>query len=358
MSDQVIRKIIHVDMDAFYASVEQRDNPELRNKPVAVGGSRKRGVVAAASYEARRYGVRSAMPSVTALRRCPELIFVKHRFDAYKEASSIIRSIFLEYTDLVEPLSLDEAFLDVSTNKMNMPSATLIAKEIKQRIKEATDLNASAGISINKFLAKTASDMDKPNGLTLIKPEEAEATIAKMKIEKFHGIGNVTAKRMRNMGIYTGIELKSKSIEFLTAQFGKSGKYFYNISRAIDNRPVNPNRIRKSISLENTFEIDLEGRKEIESAIDNLIPGLLERVRKANTTGRTITLKMKFDDFTQMTRSKTSQVSINTENVENILSEITAQIDFNFKPVRLLGLGISNLDNDLDDKPVQLTLAF
>jgi DNA polymerase-4 len=358
MSDQVIRKIIHVDMDAFYASVEQRDNPELRNKPVAVGGSRKRGVVAAASYEARRYGVRSAMPSVTALRRCPNLIFVKHRFDAYKEASSIIRSIFLEYTDLVEPLSLDEAFLDVSTNKMNMPSATLIAKEIKQRINEATGLNASACISINKFFDKTASDMDKPNGLTLIKPEEAEATIAKMKIEKFHGIGKVTAKRMKNMGIYTGLELKSKSIEFLTAQFGKSGKYFYNISRAIDNRPVNPNRIRKSISLENTFEIDLEGKNEIESAIDNLIPGLLERVRKANTTGRTITLKMKFDDFTQMTRSKTSQVSINTDNIENILSEITSQIDFNFKPVRLLGLGISNLDNDLDDKSVQLTLTF
>lgn len=358
MSEQVIRKIIHVDMDAFYASVEQRDNPELRNKPVAVGGSRKRGVVAAASYEARKYGVRSAMPSVTAYRRCPELIFVKHRFDVYKEVSSIIRGIFLEYTDLVEPLSLDEAYLDVSTNKMNMPSATLIAKEIKERIKEATQLNASAGISINKFLAKTASDMDKPDGLTLIKPENAEATIAKMKIEKFHGIGKVTAKRMKNMGIYTGLDLKSKSIEFLTAQFGKSGKYFYNISRAIDDRPVNPNRIRKSISLENTFENDLEGQKEIGSGINNLIPGLIERVKKANTSGRTLTIKIKFDDFTQITRSKTSQVSINEVNIHSILSEIIQLIDFNYKPVRLLGIGVSNLDNDLSDKPVQLTLDF
>ncbi len=358
MSEETIRKIIHVDMDAFYASVEQRDNPDLRNKPVAVGGSKKRGVVAAASYEARRYGVYSAMPSITAYRKCPNLIFVKPRFEAYKEASSIIRGIFLEYTDLVEPLSLDEAYLDVSSNKKNMPSATLIAKEIKSSIKEATGLNASAGISINKFLAKVASDMDKPNGLTLIKPEDAEATIAKMKIDKFHGIGKVTAKRMKNMGIYTGADLKSKKIEFLTAQFGKSGKYFYNISRAIDNRIVNPNRIRKSISLENTFEIDLEGKIEISDAIQSLIPELFKRVSSAKTSGRTLNLKIKYDDFTQITRSKTSLISINESNIQNVLNEITSQLDYDEKPVRLLGIGVSNLDNDITDKGVQLTIDF
>lgn len=358
MSDLDLRKIIHIDMDAFYASVEQRDDPELRNKPVAVGGSRKRGVVAAASYEARRYGVRSAMASVTAYRRCPDIIFVKPRFEVYKEVSYIIRNIFLEYTDLVEPLSLDEAYLDVTSNKMNMPSATLIAKEIKQRIKEATDLNASAGISINKFLAKTASDMDKPDGLTLIKPEDAESMVEKMKIDKFFGIGKVTAKRMKNMGIYTGLELKGKSLEFLTAQFGKSGKYFYNISRAIDNRVVNPNRIRKSISIENTYDTDLEGQKEISEAIQKLVPGLFKRISNAKTNGRTFTIKIKYEDFTQITRSKTISFPIDEKNIQSIIQDLITQIDFDHKGVRLIGIGVSNLDNEETDKPVQLTIDF
>lgn len=345
-------------MDAFYASVEQRDNPELRNKPVVVGGNRKRGVICAASYEARKYGVFSAMPSITAYKKCSKLIFVKPQFDAYKKVSSIIRNIFLDYTDIVEPLSLDEAYLDVTTNKLKMSSATLIAKEIKIRIKKTTELNASAGISINKFLAKIASNMNKPDGLTLIKPEDAQTIVEKMKITKFHGIGKVTAKKMNNMGIYTGLELKRKSIEFLNAQFGKSGKYFYNISRAIDNRRVNPNRIRKSISIENTFDVNLEGKDEALDAIHKLIPGLQKRLNNAKTSGRTFILKIKYYDFTKITRSKTVSFPINEYNIKNIIQKITSQLDFNFKPIRLIGIGVSNLDNNLSDKPVQLILDF
>ena len=300
-----VRKIIHIDMDAFFASVEQRDNPELRGKPVAVGGSRERGVVAAASYEARKYGVYSAMPSAIAYRKCPNIIFVKHRFDVYKDVSNQIRKIFLDYTDLVEPLSLDEAYLDVTSNKKCMTSATLIAKEIRQRIKESTQLTASAGISINKFLAKTASDINKPDGITLIKPDEAERFIESLKIEKFHGIGKVTAKKMSRMGIHTGSDLKTKSLPFLQKNFGKAGIYYYNISRGIDDRIVNPNRIRKSLSIENTFDRNLTSLAEVKYELDNLSTSLFIRIEKSKSYGKTLTIKLKFDDFTQITRSKT-----------------------------------------------------
>ncbi|HSM64034.1 MAG TPA: DNA polymerase IV, partial [Gillisia sp.] len=248
-----IRKIIHIDMDAFYASVEQLDNPELRNKPVAVGGSSERGVVSAASYEARKFGVKSAMSSVIAKRNCPELIFVKPRFERYKEISSQIRSIFLEYTELVEPLSLDEAYLDVTENKKGIPSATLIAKEIRDKIKEKTGLNASAGISINKFIAKVASDINKPNGQKTVNPEEVIAFLEQLQIRKFYGVGKVTAEKMYRLGIFKGLQLKEKSEEFLTEHFGKSGRYYYNVVRGIHTSEVKSDRIRKSLGAERTF---------------------------------------------------------------------------------------------------------
>ncbi|MCK5700612.1 MAG: DNA polymerase IV, partial [Cyclobacteriaceae bacterium] len=252
-----MRKIIHIDMDAFFASIEQRDNPDLLGKPVAVGGAGKRGVVAAASYEARKFGVFSAMPASIALRKCPELIFTKPRFDVYKEVSNQIRQIFLEYTDLVEPLSLDEAYLDVTENKKGLGSATIIAREIKSKINSTTHLIASAGVSINKFLAKVASDQDKPDGLYVIKPNQAESFVDGLAIEKFFGIGKVTAKKMHELGINTGADLKQISIEELVRRFGKVGRYYFDIARAIDKRLVNPNRIRKSLGAERTFEDDL-----------------------------------------------------------------------------------------------------
>ncbi|MEQ6122378.1 DNA polymerase IV [Reichenbachiella sp. MALMAid0571] len=354
-----LRKIIHIDMDAFFASVEQRDNPDLKGKPVAVGGSRQRGVVAAASYEARRYGVHSALASVTAYRRCPNIIFVPPRFDVYKKVSEQIREIFLDYTDLVEPLSLDEAYLDVTSNKKGMPSATLIAKEIRARIKETTNLTASAGISINKFLAKTASDINKPNGLTLIKPDEATSFIEKLKIEKFHGIGKVTAKKMSRMGIHCGLDLKSKSLSFLQSNFGKTGKYYYNIARAIDEREVNPNRIRKSVSVENTFDYDIVATKDIIQELEILSDSLFSRIEKSKSYGRTLTIKFKFDDFTQITRSKTSFDFLRSkESIINLMKEIVQTETSEFKPIRLLGIGISNLEHEGENHYIQLTLDF
>lgn len=359
IESEVQRKIIHIDMDAFYASVEQRDNPDLQGKPVAVGGSRARGVVAAASYEARKYGVRSAMPSVTAYRRCPDIVFVPPRFSVYKEVSNQIRDIFHEYTDLVEPLSLDEAYLDVTTNKKEMPSATLIAQEIRKKIQETTHLTASAGISKNKFLAKTASDINKPDGFALIKPEDAEQFVDRLKIEKFFGIGKVTAQKMKRMGIYFGHDIKSKSLEFLIGNFGKVGRYYYNISRAIDHRPVNPNRERKSISVENTYDRDLDSKDDITTALIPLCEELYRRIERSKSFGKTITLKVKYGDFTQVTRSKTSDFYVDSKAVlDGLLDELMALNNFEIRPIRLLGLGISNLQNEEEDHPVQLTINF
>lgn len=349
-------------MDAFYASVEQRDNPDLKNKPIAVGGSSERGVVAAASYEARKYGVRSAMPSKIAARKCPDLIFVKPRFDAYKDVSQQIRNIFYDYTDLVEPLSLDEAYLDVTHNKMEMPSATIIAQEIRKRIKEQTQLTASAGISINKFLAKTASDVNKPDGLFLIKPEDAEAFVEKLPIERFFGIGKVTAEKMHKMGINTGLDLKKWSELSLIDRFGKAGRYYYKIARAIDNRVVNPNRIRKSLGAENTFNTDLMNRAELERELEKITEKVKERMDRSDTKGKTLTLKVKYTDFQQITRSKTVDYWIDTKSkIEALSPELIDMVTFD-KGIRLIGLTLSNLNHDLvrdeQQESIQLTIEF
>ena len=333
------RKIIHIDMDAFFASVEQRDNPELQGKPVAVGGSGSRGVVAAASYEARKYGVRSAMASKIAIRKCPDLIFVKPRFSAYKAASLVIRSIFRDYTNLVEPLSLDEAYLDVTQNKKGMLVATDIAKEIKNRIKEQTNLTASAGVSINKFLAKVASDMDKPDGLYVIKPHQIEAFVDALPIEKFFGIGQVTAAKMKAMGIFTGKDLKQWPEDQLVKKFGKIGHYFYHVSRGIDNRQVVPDRERKSLGAETTFIEDQCNLEDLLIELDKLSNEVASRIKKANASGRTLTIKIKFSDFTQMTRSKTLPGSITTkEDITALAREILSNNYTEGMEVRLLGI--------------------
>ncbi len=354
-----MRKIIHIDMDAFFASIEQRDNPKLRGKPVAVGGGNKRGVVAAASYEARKFGVFSAQPSAIALRNCPDLIFIKPRFEAYKEASQQIRSVFLEYTDLVEPLSLDEAYLDVTENKMGLRSATLIAKEIKEKIKSSIQLTASAGVSINKFLAKVASDQDKPNGLFVITPEQAEPFVDKLPIEKFFGIGKVTANKMHELGINDGMDLKQYSLEELVSRFGKAGRYYFDISRAIDHRIVNPNRIRKSLSAERTFENDLLEKEDILNETARIAYILIGRMKKSKTKGRTITLKLKFNDFELLTRSKSSgHFSSDPEEVLHISNELMLNELPAKKGIRLIGVTISNLEDYDSKSPKQLTLDF
>jgi len=354
-----MRKIIHIDMDAFFASIEQRDYPELKGKPVAVGGSGKRGVVAAASYEAREYGVHSAMPSAIALRKCPKLIFVKHRFDVYRMVSRQIRDIFLEYTDFVEPLSLDEAYLDVTENKKGLRSATIIAKELKNKIKEATQLTASAGVSINKFLAKVASDQDKPDGLFVITPEKAEDFVEKLPIEKFFGIGKVTAQKMHELGIKNGYDLKQLSLEELVNRFGKVGRYYYNIARAIDLREVNPKRIRKSIGAERTFESDLLEENEILEQTDRMLEILMERIIKAKVKGKTITLKLKFKDFEMLTRSHSLQHYTSDKNeIQMIASDLIKKELPAKKGIRLLGLTLSNLNTEIDNSSRQLTLEF
>lgn len=331
-------------MDAFFASVEQHDNPELRGKPVAVGGSADRGVVAAASYEARKFGVRSALPSKTAKRLCPELIFVKPRFERYKEISGQIRDIFAEYTDIIEPLSLDEAYLDVTENKKNMTSATQIATEIRQKIFDKTGLTASAGISYNKFLAKTASDINKPNGQCVIKPAQAEAFVESLPIHKFYGIGKVTAEKLKQMGILTGKELKEQNLEFLVKNFGKVGRYYFEIARGQDHREVSPNRESKSISVENTYSKDLELLSEIYHELYILTDQLLKRAGKHGLYGRTLVLKIKYADFEIITRSKSSKMGY--ANRESITKTAELLID-NLLPfpkgIRLIGLGLGNL---------------
>jgi len=354
-----MRKIIHVDMDAFFASIEQRDFPELKGKPVAVGGAGKRGVVAAASYEAREFGVFSAMPSSIALRKCPDLIFVKHRFDVYKEVSQQIREIFMEYTELVEPLSLDEAYLDVTENRKGLKSATIIAQQIKSKIKNTTSLTASAGVSINKFLAKVASDQDKPDGLFVITPKQAESFVNNLPVEKFFGIGKVTAKKMHELGITKGFELKLRSLEELIQRFGKVGKYYYNIARAIDNREVNPNRIRKSLGAERTFEEDLLSNEEIMKQTERIADILIERMGHSKAKGKTVTLKLKYNDFEVINRSKTfSHLIEESSEIHQISKELIKKELPAKKGIRLLGITLSNLEKSEDDTSKQLTLDF
>jgi DNA polymerase-4 len=346
-------------MDAFYASIEQRDNPELKGKPIAVGKGSERGVVSAASYEARKYGVKSAMSSKIAKQKCPGLIFVKGRMEHYKEISTKIMEIFYDYTDLVEPLSIDEAFLDVTENKKQMRSATLIAKEIKERIYEKTQLTASAGVSINKFLAKTASDYDKPDGLYVIKPNEAERFVEELPIEKFFGVGKVTAGKMHQLGIVKGIDLKRMPQHKLIKYFGKVGQHYYNISRAIDDREVNPNRERKSVGTEKTFEKDLQTRFEIITALYYVEKELIRRMERSASYGKTLTLKVKFSDFKQITRSKTIQESLNNfDIIHKTTKEIFQNLNYGNKKIRLLGLSVSQLEKKEGSEAVQLELDF
>jgi DNA polymerase IV len=351
-----MRKIIHIDMDAFFASVEQLDNPELKGKPVAVGGSGERHVVAAASYEARRFGVRSAMPSVIAKRLCPDLIFVHHHFDRYEKVSSDVFNILRRYTDLVEPLSIDEAFLDVTVDKLNICSATLIARKIKDEIKQETGLTASAGISVNKFLAKIASDIKKPDGLYLIAPEDAEKFIEELPVEKFYGIGKVTAEKMHKLGIHNGSDLKKWDMEALIRNFGKVGHFYFEIARGIDDRPVETESERKSVGTELTYEKDLTTRFEIIAELYKVEKELMERLKHAETTGRTITIKVKFSDFRQVTRSKTLQNFIRDfDTFHREVSEIRKAMKLEGTRIRLLGVSISNLESD-DDSEQQLHL--
>lgn len=353
------RKIIHIDMDAFFASVEQRDQPGLRGKPVAVGGSSLRGVVASASYEAREYGVRSAMPSVTAKRLCPGLIFVKSRFDVYREVSQQIRDIFFEYTDLVEPLSLDEAYLDVTEAKKGPRSATLIAKQIRRRIQEETGLTASAGISFNKFIAKVASDINKPNGMKVITPEEAIPFLERLPIEKFHGIGKVTAQKMRRMGIYTGADIKKLSLIDLVRRFGKAGQRYYRIVRAEDERPVNPKRIRKSIGAERTFPEDIHETGEMKERLAHIAGVVFDYMEKRHNFGRTVTLKVKTPEFQILTRSKTFGSEIRDRpQLLTIIYELLDQHRGDFESARLLGVTVSNLEREHDGEGIQLELPF
>ena len=354
-----VRKIIHIDMDAFYASIEQRDNPELKGKPVAVGKGSERGVVAAASYEARKYGIHSAMSSKIAMQKCPRLIFMPGRMDVYKTISREIMEFFFDYTDLVEPLSLDEAYLDVTENKKHIRSATVIAKEIKKRIYEKTHLTASAGVSVNKFLAKIASDYDKPDGLYVIEPSETVKFVEKLPVEKFHGVGNVTAEKMHQLGIKTGADLKQKSLAWLNKHFGKVGLHYYNISRARDDREVNPERIRKSVGTECTFEKDLQSRFEIITALYHIEKELIKRMERSGSFGKTLTLKVKFSDFKQITRSKTIPGTIHNFNLlHSTTKEIFNHLDFQGKKIRLLGLSVSQLEHKKKQQAVQLELNF
>ncbi len=345
----LLRKIIHIDMDAFYASVEQRDHPEWRGKAIIVGGPpESRGVVATASYEARRFGVHSAMPSSQARRLCPQGIFVKPRFDAYRDVSREIREIFTEYTDLIEPLSLDEAYLDVTENKKGNPSATLLAREIKEAILRRTRLTGSAGVAPNKFLAKIASDLQKPDGLTVITPDMAEKFISGLPIEKFHGIGRVTGEKMKSLGIHNGAELKMWSEQDLISHFGKTGSFYYQIARGIDSREVQANRIRKSIGAEHTFSEDLSDVAEMERRLDVIAEEVAVRLAKNHTGGRTVTLKVRYDDFQRITRSTTPGGFIRDAQALAALSkEMLSATEAGNRKVRLLGITVSGLELEI-----------
>lgn len=347
-----VRKIIHIDMDAFYASVEQRDDPELRGKPVAVGGSRERGVVAAASYEARQFGVRSAMPSVTAKRQCPDLIFVKPRFEVYKAVSQQIRAIFAEHTPIIEPLSLDEAYLDVTENLQGIALARDVALAIRARIKAETGLNASAGISYNKFLAKLASDHRKPNGQYVITPEMGPAFVEALPVGKFHGIGPATSAKMNALGLFTGLDMRNQPLDFMQANFGKAGTYYYWISRGIDHREVRANRIRKSIGAETTFASDLTEFEALAAELGPLIDKVWRYCEGGGSRGRTVTLKVKFNDFEIVTRSRSLPAAISSRDDLEHLSIALLQNEMPPpKPVRLLGVSLSALQGDIEDEP-------
>ena len=346
LNDLPIRKIIHVDMDAFYASVAQMDNPELRGKAIAVGGGGPRGVISAASYEARKFGVKSAMSGRLAIKLCPELIFVKTDFERYTEISKRIRRIFLDYTDLVEPLSLDEAYLDVTENKKGLPSATLIAEDIRQRIFNEVGLTASAGISINKFVAKVASDYNKPNGQKTVNPEDVLQFLEVLDVRKFYGVGKVTADKMYQKGIFTGKDLKLKSADYLEENFGKSGRSYYHIVRGIHNAKVKPNRIRKSLAAERTFSKNLSSEIFMFEKLEHIAEEVSRRLNKSKVSGKTITLKIKYSDFTLQTRSKTlpyyvSEKAIILETAKDLLYQEKLS-----NSVRLLGISLSNLNTD------------
>ena len=360
------RKIIHIDMDTFYASVEQRDNPEYRGKPLVVGGlpEGRGGVVATASYEARKFGIRSAMPSKQALYLCPHAIFIRPRFAAYKEVSQKIREIFSRYTDLIEPLSLDEAFLDVTTDKLNIGSAIEIAKQIKQAIRDELQLTASAGVSINKFVAKTASDINKPDGLTFIGPSAIGAFMEKLPVEKFFGVGKVTAQKMKNMGLHTGEDLKKLTEDELTKHFGKVGRFYYQIVRGIDNREVQPNRETKSLAAEDTFPYDLTTIEEMEAELDKIAKTVCNRLQHYELKGRTITLKIKYSDFKQITRNQSFPVGLNDlETISATAKGLLAATGPENKKIRLLGISLSNFGEmpakQKEKKPSdQLSLFF
>lgn len=358
MSDSpTYRKIIHIDMDAFYASVEQMDNPALRGKAIAVGGSENRGVVAAASYEARKFGVRSAISGVLAKKYCPEIIFVRPRFDRYKEISTKIHEIFHEYTDMVEPLSLDEAYLDVTQNKKGNPSASLLAQEIRLRIFNEVGITASAGISVNKFVAKIASDYNKPNGQKTVNPDEVIPFLEELPIRKFYGVGKVTTEKMYQLGIFTGLDLKSKSVEFLEKHFGKSGGFYFNVVRGIHNSEVKASRITKSVAAEHTFDVNLSSEIFMLEQLEKIAVSLEKRLKKYNISGKTVTLKIKYSDFTQQTRSKTlpyfiADKSLILETVEELLYQERMK-----DSVRLLGISLNNLNTE-QKKAVVVQLKF
>ena len=340
-----LRKIIHVDMDAFFASVEQRDNPDLRGKPVAVGGSSGRGVVAAASYEARKFGVRSAMPSVTAKRKCPDLIFCKSRFDVYREVSMQIREIFRHHTDLIEPLSLDEAYLDVTEDRHGLGSATAIAQAIRRDIREATRLTASAGVSYNKFLAKMASDQNKPDGLCVIRPGEGAAFVQSLPIRRFHGIGPKAEEKCKRLGILTGADLAAKDEAWLRAHFGSFGEYLFRAARGIDHRPVRSTRTRKSVGGERTFHEDQHTPDELRETLERIIDIVWERIARNETRGRTVTLKLKYNDFTLNTRAKSVPYLVaDKDSFGKLARELLEEQLPLPRPIRLMGLTLSSLE--------------
>jgi DNA polymerase-4 len=357
-AESLQRKIIHVDMDAFYASVEQRDNPDLRGKPVAVGGSKERGVVAAASYEARKFGVRSAMPSVTAKRQCPDLVFVKPRFEVYKEISRHIRTIFAEHTEIIEPLSLDEAYLDVTENIQGIASATEIATMIRAKILSETGLTASAGISYNKFLAKLASDQNKPNGQFVITPKMGPSFVQDLPVGKFHGIGPATSAKMNRLGIFTGMDMRNQTLEFMTANFGKAGTYYYWISRGIDERPVLANRIRKSVGAENTFSRDLADYEALAAELQPLIEKVWRHCETTGARGRTATLKVKFSDFELITRSRSVAVIDSASDLSGLALEMLKQLMPPKKAIRLLGISVSGFTDPEPEDEDQLPLML
>jgi DNA polymerase-4 len=353
------RKIIHIDMDAFYASVEQRDNPDLRGKPVAVGGARERSVVAAASYEARKFGVRSAMPSVTARRQCPELIFVAPRFDVYKEVSRQIRAIFAQYTPIIEPLSLDEAYLDVTENLPGIAVATEIAQLIRAKIRAETALTASAGVSYNKFLAKLASDHRKPDGLFVITPAMGPTFVESLKVERFHGVGPATAAKMNRLGIFTALDLRAHDRLFLQQHFGKAGPYYYSICRGIDDRPVRADRVRKSVGAETTFSRDLTGLDDLTAELEPLVDKVWRYCDGTGARGRTVTLKVKYADFQVITRSRSVGAFVpDRTELAMIAADLLAALVPLTKGVRLLGVSVSSLSSDEADDDPQMALAL